>query len=155
MYGMYLADVLIGKAVLILFICICAYQDMRTKHIDLRLCFGFYAMEAMIYVYATLRGNALNYRGIVLGVIPAILIFILSKLSRSSIGMGDGYFFLGLGFGMGIARVSETIFYLLLILALVSLILVVYYFFQNQSGQKKSIPLIPFAALPAAFAVLG
>ncbi len=143
-----------GKIMLIIYLSICAYQDFKTKHIDLRVCVVFYILSILMYMYRLFSGHTLDYAEIMFGLIPALIIFALSKITRSAIGMGDGYFFLGLGFGMGISAVAEVIFYSVLSMAIASLILVLYYLCSDQTGKGKSIPMIPYVLLPGIWVIL-
>lgn len=151
---MNLMDVQLGKILLALYLIICGYQDFKRKQIDLRVCFVFYILVSAFYLYFGRMGYAPDFVGILLGVLPALLMFLLSWITKQGIGLGDAFFFLGLGYAMGIAAVGVVLVYSMLSMAVVSLCLLVYCVFSNRSPKGQTIPMIPYAVLPGMYVLL-
>ena len=88
-------------------------------------------------------GKKVDISSILLGILPGAIMIVLSIVTRSAIGSGDGFFFIGIGLLMGITNTIIIMFVTFMILALLSLILIVRASFNN-IDRKNSIAMIPF-----------
>lgn len=139
-----ISEFIIGKLIIVLFIFWCAYEDFRCKSIDIRICIGLYLFSIIWYVYMACTGKKVDISSILLGILPGAIIIVLSIVTRSAIGSGDGFFFIGIGLLMGITNTIIIMFVTFMILALLSLILIVRASFNNIDIRKNSIAMIPF-----------
>ena len=89
-------------------------------------------------------GKKVDISSILLGILPGAIMIVLSIVTRSAIGSGDGFFFIGIGLLMGITNTIIIMFVTFMILALLSLILIVRASFNNIDIRKNSIAMIPF-----------
>lgn len=122
--------------VIIIFLLICSYYDIRESVIYTNVCTVF-ALFAILFELVVV-----NEEMIVLfcGIMPSVFIFIISIISNESIGKGDALIFFVIGIMFGIVK-SMLIF-------LIALVITVFYSMPlilfKQKKLKSSIPFSPF-----------
>lgn len=148
-----IAEYILGKILVFIFILYYAYEDIKTKSIDIRICIFSYILGILGYIYFRFINYPVDFYSILLGLLPGIGIVILAKLTNQAIGEGDGYFFIGIGLFCGMEITMIIIVYTFLILTIFSLIYILKLSLSGRSVKGKSIALIPFV-IPAGIYVL-
>lgn len=90
-------------------------------------------------------GKAGGYLELSLALAPGILILLLGRVRRGSLGAGDGILFLAMGLGLRPAEVYELAQLTFLSAAVVGLLL----------RGRRSLPLVPFAAAARSIQLMG
>ena len=148
-------DFLAGKIIFIIFIAICAFEDYKTKSIDLKIFIVMFASQTIWYIYAYIKNYSVNILSILIGMAIGIVIMLISKLLNGNIGIGDGYFFLATGMSIGGALNIYFLFLSLLLSAIYSLAILAVGFYKAKNMRGKSIAFIPFSVPAAIWIVLG
>lgn len=140
-----------GRCILLLFFLVCAFLDLRTKTIDLRILAAMGAAEIIWFFLSLSRPDssaALLLESSAAGLIPGFLLLAAAFLSRGSIGCGDGLFFLLFGFASGFPAAASVLLGSLLIAAIASLFILTIGFVTGHPSGGKSIPFLPFTLPP-------
>lgn len=122
-------------------------SDIRTRKISVKLLllFGILAISYHVFLKIFRVGEGIELLFYLMAVIPGAAMIGLAKVSRESIGYGDGYLLVVIGLFLGIKRTIVILTGALFITALSSMWLLV----GKRAGLKKELPFIP--ALLAAF----
>ena len=122
-------------AVLAGFTALAAGQDLRKKQVDINL----------YWIFGMIAGAVLVFRMLGLG-----------KVSRGSIGAGDGCYFLISGLLLGFWRNLAVLFYGTLCCGLFCLVYFVWGNFKKKDNlRKQTVPFLPFAAVPVFWMIIG
>lgn len=103
--------------------------DIKTHVIDIRLVFIYEVLEYMI-----------TKQIILCGMIPGIVLIIISYITRGKIGDGDGYIILGLGAIIGVEGIVEIMFISFFLAGIFGLIINIL----NKNIKLINVPLVPF-----------
>ena len=141
-----------GKLIIVAFTVICAYQDIRTRSIDIRVFLAMGFAEAMWYLYAVSWEVEIDIISAGLGALIGLVLYIISRLTRGSIGAGDAIFFALSGIALGLMGNVIFFFATSIILSLFGLAYCLYGFVKNVDIRHKLMPMIPFA-IPALICV--
>ena len=96
---------IIEDLILLLFLFICSYEDLRTRHINFFVCI----VTELIYIFILIFLNRFNFLYIILGLIPGALIYLSSILFNGQIGKGDGIIIAVIGTMAGILKVTRIL----------------------------------------------
>ena len=127
-----------------------AWKDIKTKTISVWVCMVFASAGIVLSIIQTAMSGSFDYIiAAFLGVIPALLIWSVSKLTKGAIGEGDAMLFgvsgLYLGLVWNIVFIWSSCFFSLMVgSVMISL---------GKLKKKGSLPLGPFAL--AAWAAMG
>ena len=97
-------DYAIGKVLFIAFLCVCALLDYKYRSIDIRIFWIMLLGETAFILILVILERNLDIPSMLSGVLLGVLLFILSRLTRGSIGQGDAWFFALSGLAIGGAR---------------------------------------------------
>lgn len=121
----------------LLFLAILVPEDIREKQISAKtvIIFGFLALACQ-----SIKGHGNILADIVCGLVPGILLLILSLISKESIGLGDGMAVAVLGLWIGSGRT-------LMILCIAWTLAGAYAVIRLIRKRKEPIPFVPFLLL--------
>jgi len=143
-----------GRWILMAFLFLCVFQDVRTHTISLKILLSMFSLEIIWYVWAFFSGQKTDFFSILVGFGIGVCLFALSRLSDGTFGDGDACFFAVYGLASGIQATFLVLSVSLFLAGIFSLVLLVRSFFCGASIRHKRIPLLPFIAVPAVFLFL-
>ncbi|MBQ5446335.1 MAG: prepilin peptidase [Lachnospiraceae bacterium] len=130
---------IIEDLILLLFLFICSYEDLRTRHINFFVCI----VTELIYIFILIFLNRFNFLYIILGLIPGALIYLSSILFNGQIGKGDGIIIAVIGTMAGILKVTRILLIaFILVLVICTPILIIL-----RKSLKTRLPFVPFILL--------
>ncbi len=119
---------------LTIFLCICAFMDFKYKVVSVNLCIINIIVSVLLNII--LKINSLISLSI--GISVVIILFIISKLSREKLGMGDVYVLLVSALYVGL-NVIDILIIALFISLIFSIGLLV-----KKKNIKVEFPFVPF-----------
>lgn len=122
--------------ILICAVAVLAFADIKKKSVSLLSLIGLLAFS----VIWNLVSNDMNIIMMVIGAIPAGLLFLIVRLGRLKIGTGDILLAAVLGVALGADTVCVTLLVASLICAVVSIMLLA----AKKIKRDQTIPFIPF-----------
>ena len=130
---------IIEDLILLLFLFICRYEELRTRHINFFVCI----VTELIYIFILIFLNRFNFLYIILGLIPGALIYLSSILFNGQIGKGDGIIIAVIGTMAGILKVTRILLIaFILVLVICTPILIIL-----RKSLKTRLPFVPFILL--------
>ena len=130
---------IIEDLILLLFLFICRYEDLSTRHINFFVCI----VTELIYIFILIFLNRFNFLYIILGLIPGALIYLSSILFNGQIGKGDGIIIAVIGTMAGILKVTRILLIaFILVLVICTPILIIL-----RKSLKTRLPFVPFILL--------
>ncbi len=129
----------IADGIILLLLSMCSVSDLKKKTLPFLLLVAF---SVTVAIFVLLDGAG-NVRLRVGGAIIGILLLIVSKCTKESIGYGDSWIILLLGIYLGYLRILRVLFAASLFAGIVSV------FFLWKCGWKKTatLPFVPFLSL--------
>lgn len=137
----------------------CSYTDLRERGISLALLAAFSTSCVVLLVSVHIFGDRFGFLkrsllyepgivSILSGLVPGLILLVVSRLSKEAVGMGDVYVVLLLGVMLGFEKTFAVLFVSMLLTAAYGLICMAL----GSRSRKDSLPYIPF--LLGAFAVV-
>ena len=123
---------------------ICSYEDLKNR----RICVGWlaaFAIEGILYAIFCKEGLSVK---MLTAILPGLLLFLLSFVSKGGIGSGDGLLFVVIGIFLGGACVLTILLYAVILSGGYALYLFVF----RKKGKKYEIAFVPFAMVSFIFA---
>lgn len=146
-------------AVLAGFTALAAGQDLRKKQVDINLYWIFGMIAGAILVFRMWENQNIMWEKAaegLFGFLPGLVLLGLGKVSRGSIGAGDGCYFLISGLLLGFWRNLAVLFYGTLCCGLFCLVYFVWGNFKKKDNlRKQTVPFLPFAAVPVFWMIIG
>jgi membrane protein len=133
---------ILEKAVLIIFLLIFTYQDIRKKEI---YTFGltlFYIAVTGMQIYKLLSGNYIDIKDIFFGVFSGALLFVPSRLNI--LGEGDAFVFMGTGAVLGFKRNLMLFFISVFIISIYALFMSIYCMVKKRKIKGMKVAMLPF-----------
>lgn len=115
---------------------LCSYQDLKRKQINTMLIF----IGVVVIFTASFIQEELDVLERILGLIPGILLILLSYITRGQIGIGDGLVICGFGICFGLLETVILLAYGLFGSAIFSIIILCIL----KANKKMTIPFVPF-----------
>lgn len=115
---------------------ICSWQDIKKKKINLLLILAGF----IINIIVSLLWSNVSVASHILGILPGLLLLMISYITRGQIGIGDGLILSITGIYLGPEKNIAVLAYGLFCAALFSIILLSF----QLASRKKTIPFIPF-----------
>ena len=148
-----------GRIVLLVFFLLCAFSDLKTMTVDLRIFIAMAAAEALFFL-AALSGGTLHatWEGagrLLLALSPGAALLLASLLTRGSLGIGDALFFLLTGPAIGLRMNLLLIFISVFSAGLCSLVIIALGTFSGKRSAGRAIPFLPFTLMPALLFLLS
>ena len=136
---------LITKTCVLIILVITAYSDYKTKTISVRLIMIGYllVMGASIIEAIILHKLSVNVMDLFLSLSPGIAFFVVSRLLKGSIGMGDTLMVTLISIFVG----YESAILIILISLLLASVFGMWKVIRSRISVKTSIPYIPFLLL--------
>ena len=125
-------EVIIG----LLFLIICSYYDIKKRLVYCNVCILFGIIG--IFVEIVLINS--EAKELLFGLIPGILIYIISIFTNESIGKGDAYIFMVIGIILGFVKSILILILALMLIILLSIPLLAI----KHKNLKSSFPFSPF-----------
>lgn len=122
--------------VIILFLLVCSYYDIKEKIIYTNICVLFFLASIIVELVILNKGLTV----LMCGIIPAVFVFVISIISNESIGKGDAFIFLVIGIILGVIETFVVFIMALVITVIYSIPLIVF----KQKNLKISLPFSPF-----------
>lgn len=112
------------------------YTDIKRREISVMvlLIFGFLSILCLVF------GMRINTLDFILGVMPGIVLAIISIITKGELGMGDAIVILVLGAYFGFVEICEILLFALLFSALFSILLLIF----KRTSLKREYPFVPF-----------
>ncbi len=138
----------IGCVLILLFLVCCAFEDLRSMSVSVLTYLAMAAAEAGWYLLCLFRGGAVDWRNLLLGAVPGLFLLLLSVLSGSVIGIGDGLFFLLIGTAAGFPLTLLLTVCTFCLSAVWALIVLVLRQVRGLPRKPEFLPLLPFTLVP-------
>ena len=139
----------LGCGLVLLFLVYCAFEDLRAMSVSALAFLAMVLSELGWYVARLFRGGGADWRGLLLGSLPGLFLILLSVLTSSAIGMGDGLFFLLIGTAAGLPLTLLLTICTFCLSAVWSLGVIVMRQVRGLPRNPQFIPLLPFTLFPA------
>ena len=139
----------IGCLLILFFLVYCALEDLRDMSVSVLAFLAMAVSELGWYLLRLFRGGVTDWRGLLLGTLPGLFLILLSILSSSAIGMGDGLFFLLIGTAAGLPLTLMLTVCTFCLSAVWSLAVIVLRQLRGLPRNPQFIPLLPFTLFPA------
>ena len=136
---------ILEKAVLIIFLLIFTYQDIRKKEI---YTFGltlFYIAVTSMQIYKLLSGNYIDIKDIFFGIFSGALLFVPSRLNI--LGKGDAFVFMGTGAVLGFKRNLMLFFISVFIISIYALFMSIYCMVKKRKIKGMKVAMLPFITM--------
>ena len=135
------------KLILAVFLGICSMQDLREKRISIS-CLRWGMAAALLSVIWNLAAQRLDVRELVFSILPGILLFVYSRITKEKLGEADGWMVMVQGMLLGWRDCVEVLILADLLLCAASFFLLAL----HRADRNTKLPFAPY--LLAAF-VLG
>ena len=139
----------LGCGLVLLFLVCCAFEDLRAMSVSALAFLAMALSELGWYLARLFRGGGADWRGLLLGSLPGLFLILLSVLTSSAIGMGDGLFFLLIGTAAGLPLTLLLTICTFCLSAVWSLGVIVMRQVRGLPRNPQFIPLLPFTLFPA------
>ena len=136
---------LVEKMVLILFLIIFTFQDIRKKEIHTIGVVLFYMIIVDIQIYKFLTGININFGDMILGICSGVLLLPLSKLNI--LGEGDAFVFIGSGAILGLNGNILLFFISIFIVSIYALFMSLYYMVKKRRIKGVRVAMLPFITM--------
>ena len=139
---------LVEKMILIIFLLIFTFQDIRKKEIYTFGVVLFYIMIIDIQIYKFIIGNSIDIKNTVLGILSGFLLLPLSKFNI--LGEGDALVFIGCGAILGLKGNILLFFvsvFIVSIYALYALFMSLYYMIKKRRIKGVRVAMLPFITM--------
>ena len=136
---------ILEKAVLIIFLLIFTYQDIRKKEI---YTFGltlFYIAVTGMQIYKFLSGSYIDIKDIFFGIFSGALLFVPSRLNI--LGEGDAFVFMGTGAVLGFKRNLMLFFISVFIISIYALFMSIYCMVKKRKIKGMKVAMLPFITM--------
>ena len=147
-----IADYMIGKLILFVFVSVCAYEDLKYKSIDIRVYVLMYICELLFYLYLAALSKEIALMDIIMGASIGAGLLAASRLGLN-VGEGDAHFFIITGIGLGFSANIKILLCTLIIVSVAALYIITVDFINRVSSKNKVLPMLVFA-FPVAGYVL-
>lgn len=127
------------KMAVLVFLGVCSWQDMKYKKICVQ--WLLYFMLAGIGYHLILK--KISFLELAMGIVPGMVLLLLSFVSHGGIGEGDGLLMLAVGIVTGM----ETSVQMLLAASVFSAFYALFIYLFQRKGRNTQIPFVPFLFL--------
>lgn len=136
---------LVEKMILIIFLLIFTFQDIRKKEIYTFGVVLFYIMIIDIQIYKFIIGNSIDIKNTVLGILSGFLLLPLSKFNI--LGEGDTLVFIGCGAILGLKGNILLFFVSVFIVSIYALFMSLYYMIKKRRIKGVRVAMLPFITM--------
>ena len=133
------------KMILIIFLLIFTFQDIRKKEIYTFGVVLFYIMIIDIQIYKFIIGNSIDIKNTVLGILSGFLLLPLSKFNI--LGEGDALVFIGCGVILGLKGNILLFFVSVFIVSIYALFMSLYYMIKKRRIKGVRVAMLPFITM--------
>ena len=133
------------KMILIIFLLIFTFQDIRKKEIYTFGVVLFYIMIIDIQIYKFIIGNSIDIKNTVLGILSGFLLLPLSKFNI--LGEGDALVFIGCGASLGRKGNILLFFVSVFIVSIYALFMSLYYMIKKRRIKGVRVAMLPFITM--------
>ena len=124
---------------------IASLSDLKRKRVSNVLLIGFAIGIIPIFFWRCYTGDFLDAKSVPWGIIPGLLCLLLGKVTRESIGYGDGYLICIIGMYIGLGKTIGLVLIALFMMGIFAMGMLVF----RKVNRKTEVPFIP--ALLMAF----
>ena len=136
---------ILEKAVLIIFLLIFTYQDIRKKEIYTFGLILFYIAVTGMQIYKFLSGNYIDIKDIFFVIFSGALLFVPSRLNI--LGEGDAFVFMGTGAVLGFKRNLMLLFISVFIISIYALFMSIYCMVKKRKIKGMKVAMLPFITM--------
>ena len=136
---------ILEKTVLIVFLLIFTYQDIRKKEIYTFGLILFYIAVTGMQIYKFLSGNYIDIKDIFFGIFSGALLFVPSRLNI--LGEGDAFVFMGTGAVLGFKRNLMLLFISVFIISIYALFMSIYCMVKKRKIKGMKVAMLPFITM--------
>lgn len=130
---------IINSVLLIIWLIICSWQDLKKKSISVYFIIGGFVLLFMGSLYLSQVSLISRIAGGGIG----IVLLLLNPLTKGQIGLGDGYIIGVIGICLGFTSNVSILLVALFLSAVISIILLIF----KKVDRKQTIPFVPFILL--------
>jgi len=130
---------MIQSAILFIMLVVCSVEDLKTKEIKTQTICIFGIVGILLHLWFS-NLKTIDMLG---GMAVGIILLIVSKIFKNSVGEGDGIILVISGIYLGMNRNMELFFYSILLSGIFSAFL--FFFFHKK--KEYEIPFVPFLCL--------
>jgi leader peptidase (prepilin peptidase)/N-methyltransferase len=132
------------KILVLLFLALCAYCDLKALQIPVRLVASF----GFVSVVLCYGGGGFANGEFLLRLVPGVVFLLLAFLTREAVGYGDGLVLLPVCLLLEMKAIMVLVMLALLLCAIISLIIMIL----KKGGRQTRLPFMPF--LLAAWGII-
>jgi len=136
---------LVEKIILIIFLMIFTFQDIRKKEIYTFGVVLFYIMIIDIQIYKFIMRSGIDLKNTVFGIFSGFLLLPLSKFNI--LGEGDALVFIGCGAILGLKGNILLFFVSAFIVSIYALFMSVYYMIKKRKIKGARVAMLPFITM--------
>ena len=129
----------IREGVLLAFLSLNTVSDIRYKKI---LVWSAWVFGIFGLAYGLIT-NELTWMQILISLVPGIIFLVISKVTKESMGYGDGIIVLVMGSYISIAKLVGSLILALILAAIWSIVLLVFF----RKKKQEEFPFVPFVLL--------
>lgn len=129
----------VRESLLMAFLVLNAWNDIRTRSIWLRSAWGF-GILGLLYGFGT---GEMIFSELWPALLPGLAFLAVGKLSRQSVGYGDGIVIMVMGLYVGIRTLAYSLMLSLVCAAMWAIILVIFF----KKKKQEQFPFLPFILL--------
>lgn len=129
-------------AITIFYLICCAFTDIKWRYINTNLSLAA-AVAGICFIFIFENKDIIYHLS---GIIPGLLLMMMSKITRGAIGMGDGIMFSVAGIYIGFNEAVNLFYVSIFLCSIVSGILLIV----GRHSGKDRLPFAPFALSGAA-----
>ena len=119
----------------------CSVTDLRYRRVYKAAAGGYVALSILGHIV----GHTATFAELTVGLLPGVFCFLVSWISRQSLGYGDSALVVGCGLSVGLWPCLTILFTAFFLSGLWAAGLLVF----RRAGRKKEIPFVPFLLLGA------
>lgn len=130
---------MIINIIIVILLGISSFMDMKYRKISTRLLIVFGILAILIWVGKIYMNGIVEISKILLDILPGLILLLLGKATRESIGYGDGYLFIIIGLYIGFIRTVGILITALFLIAIISIFLLII----RKINRGTELPFIP------------
>lgn len=130
---------MIINIILVILLGISSYTDIRNRKISMRLLLAFGILAIPIWIEKLYTNGIFEVSTILISILPGLLLLLLGKATRESIGYGDGYLLILIGIYIGFIRTVNILIMALFLTAIISIFLLIF----CKANRRMELPFIP------------
>lgn len=138
-YKRFMGVKMIINIIIVILLGISSYTDIKNRKISMRLLLVFGILAILVWIEKLYTNGIIEVCTILVSILPGLLLLLLGKATRESIGYGDGYLLIVIGIYIGFIRTVSILITALFLTAIISIFLLIF----RKVSRRTEFPFIP------------